>query len=278
MKSFLTRLLYGGTSRLRNYESFCIDSFKDRLSSEAGMLVETQIKAVDLIQRFSQDKLVVFHFLKGDESALPLFPNRLPEFRVARVVIQSTSSHSEIRCDVVFHRGKLSSLEFSRPPKSLTTTTLRCERVEIFEDLMQEPSVTEKTPLTSGKTKILDEIRSKLPVSDILPPVTEIELKKFLNRLSTTVPEDYVQLLHETNGFSVNGWRFYGTKARKLVQSDSNYWLIMEKGGKALCFREDTDSPIVLSYDQVNDEVSEVGKQFIDSLMKVAGNTDSRDT
>jgi hypothetical protein len=61
VKRLLRRLLYGGSQKLCPYEEHCFEAFRAALPIEAARILEVQLTAIDLIQRFSNDKLVVLH-------------------------------------------------------------------------------------------------------------------------------------------------------------------------------------------------------------------------
>src|SRR5437588_11445315 len=110
MYKLLRRLFLGGTE-LRDYERASIDALRENLSPEARNLFDRQFTLFDHVQRFSQEKLVVFHFGEAyNDPRVPLFPNRREELSVATLNVRSTLQNASIRCTIVFHQGRLSSL------------------------------------------------------------------------------------------------------------------------------------------------------------------------
>ncbi|MBV9470594.1 MAG: hypothetical protein JOZ57_15250 [Abitibacteriaceae bacterium] len=279
MNVFLYRLIYGGASKLRDYELCCIECLKNKLPSAVHSILEVQVKDIDSIHRYSNDKIVLFRFLRKNlETTLPLFPNNSPEIYVARLTLRSVPNTT---CNVVFHEGKILSLEFSHPPRSALKQPFICHKVEILEDLLHAPLVEHTSSSMSDDTGMLKRIRTYFDISNVLPPPEENKIEKFLVLVSTALPEDYVNLLHETNGFSVKDWCFYGINARSVVLPDTNYWVVAEdtKNALALCFREGETSSIVIIYDQINEDFQETGQYFVEAFIQaVAKSTTASDS
>ena len=63
----------------------------------------------------------------------------------------------------------------------------------------------------------LQRLASRGVLSGLEAPAPEVERARFLERLGAAVPDDYVRLLAETNGFEIGGFQFLGTRARRIV-------------------------------------------------------------
>ena len=258
------RLVYGGTAGLRSYESACLERLCGVLPNGARSILEGQVAAIELVQRFSEDRMVTVHFSENQEK-LALFPNRLDECRAARMHVRSQASRAAISVDVVFHRGRLSSIEYSRPPAIVSEGPLVFEHVEVLQDLLHvgsEPAL----PVQVGGP-LLQRIQGRVPLLDILEPAPERRISSFLAPLGE-VPADYAALLRETDGFSVDGWRFTGTKARRLLLH-GDVWLVAETSECALCLREQATEPSVLYLDQIDDECTIKGASFVECFLEV---------
>lgn len=264
------RLFYGGSSSLRNYEASCIDCLRTRLSAEARSILDSQLEAIELIQRFSDDKLVTFHLKKGRGEAFALFPNQSPELYVAKMDIRQNEGKA-MTCELVFHRGRLSSLEFNCPPRNMEPHTTDCDKLEIFENLMSSPKSSSCADEPDVQGKMLDTIRSRIAISDVIAPASQTEREEFLKRLSVIVPDDYRALLIDTNGFVAGVWRFLGTRGRNIVLPDRTYYVVAERADAqaALCFRESERRPLVIFYDEINDDEQPAGDRFVESLLRV---------
>lgn len=269
VKKLLASLLYGATPRLRPYEGQCLEQFREKLGPDASSLFRRQLDARPLVRRHAQGKMVLFHFPEGTQSHLPRFSNRAPELRVARMVLKAESGE-QLRSDIVFHEGRISSLEFSKPPKTiLSAGEFQLQKVDIYQDLMTRNSCA-PSGSADDSTGLLNELCQRFDLKDLVAPVSERDLSRYLAQTPTVFPDDLVALLRETNGFSVRGWTFYGTNPRRLVIPDENLQITAEDAeGNALCFREDETTPAVLLYDQIDNETKKIWSSFLDALTEV---------
>lgn len=123
MRQLLRKLVFGGTRRFRDYELTCIVELRKKLPPDCASRLEAQLADERwLLQRSAKDRMVIFDFSR-DQAGLTLMPNTEPELRVATVTLGSGSAANAIKCDIVFHRGRISSLEFSDSPSHLRDAT-----------------------------------------------------------------------------------------------------------------------------------------------------------
>jgi len=269
MNPLLRRLLFGGSTRLRDHERRMLDCFGQALPDEARRRLEAQLGALRNVQRFAKGKMVTFHLKEEPASEDLLFPNRSPELYAARLRVKPPGQSLRITCDLVAHRGRISSLEFSRPPDPVQSGELECGKVEVLEDLLAaaRPAPAAAPAVALGEN--LKRLASRGELSGVEAPAPEVERVRFLERLGAAVPNDYVRLLAETNGFEVGGFRFLGTRARRIVYPDSNYQLLAEDGQTALAVREGQEFPTLLVLDQIYESVREAGASFVDAFLGV---------
>jgi len=270
LKRLLAHLIYGGTTRLRPYEQACVERLKALLPHDGVSLLEGQLSTVELIQRFSNDRLVLVHFAESSKGSVPLFPNRSEEFRAARVQLRPMSGGA-VTADVVFHVGKLSSIEYSRAPRKALEAGFTIEAAKLLEDLMAE-APTDLQPSEVQPGSLLAEIGRHGRAEHIIGPAPEKTVAAFLSMVGA-VPADYGTLLSETNGFSAGEWRFMGTRARRVILPNRTLWLVAETSEFALCFEESSADPSVLLYDQIEDECRAMGEAFVPALLEAMSST-----
>lgn len=264
MKGFLSvlshKLLYSGSSKLRGYEEGCLTCLSDHLSSEQSKVLTAQLQAVNLVQRYSEDKLVTFYFPAHDVD-VPLFANQAEEMHAARLIVRSQASN-DVTCDCVFHRGRISSLEFDQSPRQLSSK-LECSRVRFLEDLS-------RSHLSEGQSRVFGRLTTSLAerydLQDVLLPASGERVTNFITRTSANLVSDYVELLHETNGFLIQQWRFTGIEARKVVRAGDNCYFLFESEEWALCILENQTDAIIYLYDLIDDEMSNAGSSFLGAM------------
>jgi hypothetical protein len=107
-------LLYGGSTRLRPYERSLLERAATELGGTESLTLLEQVASVRRVQRFHKDRLVTFHLDTEDSR-----PTRLSvsgdTYCLAKFKLRGAGGRSSAA--VITHRGVLSSLEFSRPPK-----------------------------------------------------------------------------------------------------------------------------------------------------------------
>ena len=117
--------------------------------------------------------------------------------------------------------------------------------------------------------EVLSRLSGEFDVTDTLPGKPQDHIQAFVAGLGAALPEDYVRLLGECDGFRSGGWSFYGTRARRIVLPNENLWLAAEDDASqwALCFVEDEDEPVVYLYSEIDDEKTRLGAGFVEALI-----------
>ena len=271
LKRLLGYLLYGGHGKLRQYEQACIDRLKAQLRPDGASRLERQLSLVERIQRFSNDRLVVFNYPEDSKDTVPLFPNRSEECRAVRIRLRPASGRM-LTADVVFHLGRLSSLEYSRDPRKPLGDAFSVESAEVTQDMMVETPSTDSTPLKVQPGSLLAEIGRGRRLEQVVGPAPDLGVSALVS-MRGAVPADYTALLRETDGFAVGDWRFMGTRARRVILPNKTLWLVAETGEFALCFAEGSAEPVVLFYDQIDDECREAGRRFVPALLEAVSST-----
>ena len=267
----LRRLIYGGGGSLRDYEAACLAAIAQSLPPDAGPILELQVRAVEVIQRFSDDKLTVLHTRELEDREL--FPNRRPELRAATFAIGATEPDPRrIGGTLVLHHGRISSLEFDPTPKSLPRGAVGVLEVKVRDDLLERPSAGSPTA-GAEQPEILPALPGRLGAADVEEPASAADRAAFLESLATATPDDYRQLLAATDGFVTGRWRFLGTSARTLAQPETTYVVAAEREDStaALCFRSGQRTPAVVLYDEIDEEEVAEHTEFLPALEAAAG-------
>lgn len=261
---FLEKWFYGGKA-IAPHERICVNCFVESLSLELREIVSDQISHIVYVQRQNPMRTMFCY-----EDAQPLgkellVPDRSDDRRAARVCLQF--ANSRLNATVLFGGGRMWGLLFNRSTKNLIGLEPTCRAVKVLVDLSRSEMLSkEKDPLGGA---LLSRINGQFPVREVLTPVSKKEREDFLSALDCKVPADFKSLLRETNGFAVEGWTFYGTRARETPQPDSNLILTFENeiGNTALCFKEGDNTGTVYNIDQIGEELTKVGKSYTDAII-----------
>ncbi|WP_157281955.1 hypothetical protein [Pelomonas sp. Root1237] len=122
---------YGGSFGLRKQERDLLQVAKSSLSAEDQPLFWQQVESVELVQRSSEDRMVLI-FFPPDHLPLKL-DNKSPEFPMARVTL--SDGINRLSAVVFLHRGLLSSVEYSKSP--------RCFRGKTVNMVLRQTSVAD---------------------------------------------------------------------------------------------------------------------------------------
>lgn len=229
------------------------------------------MSSIELVQRYSNERVVLVHFPENGKEAVPLFPNHSEECRAARVQLRPTSGKA-VTADVVFHSGRLSSIEFNRAPRKLLEGGFTAGKAALLQDMTAEAPAMGDGSVDVQAGSVLAEIGREARLENVVGPAPEKDVTDFLSTLGA-VPPDYIALLRETNGFTIREWRFMGTRARRVILPSRALWLVAETGELALCFAEGSMEPAVLHYDQIDDDCRATGQAFVPALLGVLAST-----
>lgn len=205
-------LLHGSSFALRPYEQVVLDAWRKHLSPAANVLLVAQLKHLVSYQRQAGEKLLCFFPLETNPyPGVPmdtLFPCTLAECVVARVHLISageTEARGRIKAEIVLHKGRIIFVEFNQPPGKKLAHGAEAGKVEILRD-----------PMIAASDDVVDTNRRD----------------EILATIQSTLPDDYLRLIGEGTGVSINEWAVYGVQEiRKIPQRDGNYYLLAEREG-----------------------------------------------
>lgn len=230
-----------GHNKLRDYENLCLEGWKKQLSSSALTILNKQLGLFDLVQRLSDDKLVTFHYLKDSSykswSDENFFPLKTEEICVASISLRSllSSQKSLIKTKIILHKGRLSSFEFNRAPKTvfdrnIQSNNIEVATIEVFADPMLAEDFTHHAPAVKVNLKgWVQELAKKGEIKFLKNPLTKDEQKKFYLQLSTKLPAEYCELISQTEGLRINNCTIYGiSEIRTLVWPEANFYILAE--------------------------------------------------
>ena len=199
------KLRYGLDFELRPYEKLVLKAFASELSMYGRVLLTEQLRHLCAYQRLSSEKILAF-FSDAGKAQVPsemLFPFRKEDFVVARVCLRFKSDEGSglaVTASVVFHRGRLSYLEFDQSPGAALRINAEVVSVKIVADVTKSSSA-------------------------------ELSDDDALRALTSRMPRDYLILVG--NGVSVvNEWIVYRpVNIMRLPRRDANYYVIAERDG-----------------------------------------------
>lgn len=226
--SWVRRLLYAGSGKLRPHEQAVLDAWRGSLSERGRELLDAQLDGFDLVQRHAGDKLVSFYGPGTDAASRVLFPLRARDAAIARVTLRSPqSARKPLRATIVIHAGRLHSLEFEAAPPS-PSPSYEVERVETLAD-----------PLDAGASAAAS---------------------------TAALPAEYRALVGTAPFVERDGWRIHGIAAiRRVVHPEAAYTVLAEREGVSSIALREGDGALVL-LDDNDDFVATASGSFVDQL------------
>ena len=268
-RAFFDRFLFGGTRKLRPYESACLEGWRGKLSTEGASVLSRQLLRFNLIQRSPDGKLVTFFDTKDESYATwrsdELFPLRAEEISAARVWLRSTEEQGqpEIKADVVLHKGRLSSIEFNTAPHSLRTG-VQVTKVKTLLDPMRQRELGAPISLPEVPGELREWLR-KMTATDLRRSLPPLQREELAQTIDANLPEDYMALASATDGATINGWRIYGlSDIRRIVQPTRNYYLLAEANdGRAIGVVQESEDAMLYVVSPEDDEPKAAGQSLL---------------
>ena len=114
MKSFFARLL-GAGSRLSDIEKMVLDCVRDHLDARIAKLWDSQVQAINKVQRLPEGVEVNFYRMKGGRPSFDeelAFPNKTTELLVAKVRLGLPNMQGKLTAKVWCVKGFVFSIEY----------------------------------------------------------------------------------------------------------------------------------------------------------------------
>ncbi|MGV3771806.1 MAG: hypothetical protein ACO1QB_02825 [Verrucomicrobiales bacterium] len=191
-----------GQSKFSALERQALTAVSAELSKTAREVFIRQVNQINLIQRDA----------KGMEANLYVTRRQKPHydeqilFPLRRDVQLANLEMFEASAEVWMVNGRIFSIKFDKPPEKIQELSSKIEKVSILHDPM--------VPLTEASISN-DQRREEV-----------------LNALKSKLPEDYLQLVGETNWSVLNHWVIYRIHdIRKITAEDGSYYILADKEG-----------------------------------------------
>jgi hypothetical protein len=236
-----------GSAELTPLERRVIAAVSAKLPLTAREIFDAQISQVNRIQRHPSGKEANFYAMrrgKPDMEERFLFPLRT-ETLLGTVHLNVGQERKLLRAEVWLVNGRVFSVDFNKSPGKTSESEIHVADVEILLDPMVAAPVDSASE-AKRRELVLAVIHSKLP-------------------------DEYLQLVGEGDGVSINDWAVHGVEGiRKIVQGDGNYYLLAEKQGMgAVGVKEDESSGQLyyLAYENGAGESITVGfREFLEKF------------
>jgi hypothetical protein len=248
-------VLYASSFKLRSYEQATLDAWSSHLSASARVLLTAQLRYLISYQRQAGGKSLLFFPLDPKTcTSLPeniLFPCKLSDVVVARIYQVGFRNvmdpQATVKAEIQMHKGRITSIEFDKPPQKVLEEGTNVTKVEILRD-----------PMVSISDEDAIDLR---------------RLEEMIESIQSKLPDEYLKLIGNSKGITVNQWAVCGpSKIRRIPQRDGNYYLFAERVGMgAVGVKEDEVSGQLYYLDYGDDRGEKITIAFKDFLEKFDG-------
>lgn len=291
MMGWLRRLMYGGSARLRGYEAACLGAWSRSLPPEGREMLARQLSRFSMVQRQSADRVVTFYDMDDPAAErwprADLFPLDGEEQRVAAVWLRPADG-KRLRCDVVLHQGRLSSLEFARAPAGLFPSASRpsvalaeaggtgdvegapMDELQRHLDPMRvESAPAAPPPPVEALTGWLRDWAARWPVEALRAPRSPAERQAWEAQAGVALPPGYHEILTQADGVRVGSATVYGLDGvRRIMLPDRTAWLLADIPGRGeLGFVEEQPDAGLFLFGE-SDEPEPAGPDFRAALQR----------
>ena len=248
---FLRILLNSVIPPLKDYEKALFDNLIKKLEPDAGSLLAKQIGSVNYVQRHSNNKEVNLYTIKNNKPFFNdknQFPNSRSEMKLASIFFNKVQEAERFQADFWIVNGYIFSIEFDKNPSKLTGRSIDITIIHVFTNPMEEDKILLEAPVIKGwasdwlKQFHFNRLNSPLPLRQRI---------KLTNCLSTALPNDYVEIISQTEGAESDYCKIFGiSEIRNLILTDARYDVIAEiKNKGVLAVKHNTNDAIIFFID-----------------------------
>lgn len=260
------------SGNLKPFEKSIFQELENKLPSPVGQLIPQQLKYLKRGVRLYFDKSYTLELYEDKTNPLPneILFNRKDEFKLSTI----SFSHNETKYKAEFktYSGMLYGLTVRPSPKKILGTAIKT-----FDKFTLNNDPTEKLDLQIvteyfADTDIFDgnleELNKKHNINNVQKPLPEKQRQLFIKFSDTKLPDDYLLLCEQTNGFRVNDASVFGLGTFQPISlDDDNYLMLAEKSNGCLIIKQ-SKRTTKLKFHSYEDEtdIRDLGDNFLKAL------------
>jgi len=257
---------------LKQFETSLFQELENKLPSPVRKLIPQQLNYLKRGVRLYFDKSYTLELYDDKTNPLPndILFNRKDEFKLGTL----SFTHSNIKYKAEFKTcsGMLYGLTVRPSPKRILGTAIKT-----FDKFTLNNDPTEKLDLeiiteyyadTEKFNGALNELKQKHIVTHIQKPLPDKQKQLLLKLSETKLPEDYLLLCDQTNGFKINDTSVFGLGTFQSISlDDDNYLMLAEKSNGCLTIKQ-SKRVTKLKFHSYEDEtdIRDLGDSFLKAL------------
>lgn len=257
---------------LKTFEKSLYQELERKLPPTAGHLIPQQLNYLKRGVRLYFDKSYTLELYEDKANPLPndILFNRKDEFKLATILF--THNDTKYKAEFKTYSGMLYGLTVRPSPRKILGATIKT-----FEKFTLNNDPTEKLDLeiiteyygdTDTFNGALQELNQKHKISRIQKPLPEKQRQLFIKLSDTKLPDDYLSLCEQTNGFNINDVSVFGLGTFQSVSlDDDNYLMLAEKSNGCLAIKQ-SKRTTKLQFHSYEDEtdIRDLGDNFLKAL------------
>lgn len=174
------------------------------------------------------------------------FPNR-SDFRLA--TISFTVGGQKFKAQFGATGGHLFEVIIRpNPRRHLHASDIEITRYERVGEAMQATNELphQRYDIVLALTGLLGEWSARFGLEDVYRPLDKSARSRALSRINATLPADYLEMMRQTDGFTVGSWHVLGlAEVRAVALGAHNYFILADEADVVACVREGAETSTV---------------------------------
>jgi hypothetical protein len=256
---------------LNPFEKSLYKALENKIGA-AGQLIPLQLNYLNRGVRLYFEKSYTLELYQNKENLLPkdILFNRKDEFKLSTLGF----SHNKTKYTATFktNSGMLYALTVKPNPKRIFGKEIHSfEKFTIHNDPTEKLDLevdTEYFTASDKITGILEELMSKYKIINIQKPLPEKQQQLFTKLSETKLPEDYLLLCNQTNGFEIDEATVFGLGNIEQVSLDDDNHLILAEHRAGCLVIKQSKRPTKLKYQSYEDatDIRDLDYRFLKAL------------
>lgn len=257
---------------LNPLEKSLFKELENKMPTQAGQMIPKQLIYLKRGVRLYFEKSYTLEVAESKENPIPeeFRFNRKDEFKLASMSFSINGS--KYKADFQTYRGRISGMTVRPNPKNrLGSIAKSFDKFSLVNDPSEELDLKIAQEFYAGDEifdGILSDLNQKYKLSNIQKPLPQRQRQLFTRLSDTKLPEDYLVLCNQTNGFEINDAVVFGLGMLQSVSmEDDNYLKLAENGDGCLAIKQSKRTTKIKSYSYEDEtDVKDMGDSFLSAL------------
>lgn len=260
------------TGDLKPLEKTLFAELKKNLDNSTSTLITNQLQKLKRGVRLYFEKSYNLELYDDKKSAIEtenLF-NRKDEFKLATLTF--TLNATKYTAEFNTYSGRVWGITVRPNPKAiLSSTSITVDKFKLNNDPTEKLNLAVKTEYYSPNAVFkgaLQELQAKHPLTKVSKPLSDNQKSLFVKLTETKLPGDYLKLMNETNGFSINDTSIHGLSDLQNIPLDDNNYLVLADNSSGHLLLEQSKTKTIIKYQSIENESDsrDLGDNFIEAL------------